>query len=94
MTSIRSEIDTNFDAFQRQLYASLKSHRGEFALLRHGQIIDFFEYPGAALIAGKQRFPDALFSIQEVNGGTTAAASLFRRRSCAPMILPISAFTR
>ena len=67
MTSIRSEIDTNFDALQRQLYASLKSHRGEFALLRHGQIIDFFEYPGAALIAGKQRFPDALFSIQEVN---------------------------
>ncbi len=67
MTSIRSEIDANFDAFQRQLYASLTSHRGEFALLRHGQIIDFFEFPGAALIAGKERFPDALFSIQEVN---------------------------
>jgi hypothetical protein len=67
MTSIRSEIDANFDAFQRQLYSSLRSHRGEFALLRDGQIIDFFEHPGAALIAGKQRFSDALFSIQEVN---------------------------
>lgn len=67
MTTIRSEIDSNFNAFQRQLYASLASHRGEFALLRHGHIIDFFEHPGAALIAGKERFPDAIFSIQEVN---------------------------
>ena len=67
MTTIRSEIDSNFDAFQRQLYASLAAHRGEFALMRHGQIIDFFERPGTALVAGRERFPDAIFSIQEVS---------------------------
>lgn len=66
MTTIRSEIDANFDAFQRQLAASLAAHRGEYALIRHGRIVDFFEHPGTALIAGRERFADALFSIQEV----------------------------
>jgi ribosomal protein RSM22 (predicted rRNA methylase) len=67
MTTIRSEIDSNFDAFQRHLSASLAEHRGEFALLRHGRIVDYFEGPGAALVAANQRFPDQLFSIQEVS---------------------------
>ena len=67
MTTIRSEIDSNFDAFQRHLSVSLVEHRGEFALLRHGRVIDYFDRPGAALVAGNQRFPDLLFSIQEVS---------------------------
>jgi hypothetical protein len=67
MTTIRTEIDGNFDAFQRQLRASLAIHPGEFALLRHGEIVDFFGDPGAALIAGNARFADRLFSIQEVS---------------------------
>lgn len=67
MTTIRSEIDSNFDAFQRHLNVSLASHRGEFALLRNGQIVEYFDRPGAALVAANQLFPDQLFSIQEVN---------------------------
>lgn len=66
MTAIRTEIDSNFDAFQRQLAASLAMHRGEYALLHAGKIIEFFKRPGEALIAGNSRFPDRLFSIQEV----------------------------
>lgn len=67
MSSIRTEIDANFDAFQRSLRNNLARHRGEFALLYRGQIVDFFENPGAALLAGKKRFSDAPFSIQEVS---------------------------
>jgi len=67
MTTLRSEIDANFDSFQRQLQASLARHRGEYALLRHGEIVKFFVDPGAALTAGVKHFPDGMFSIQEVS---------------------------
>ena len=67
MTTIRSEIDSNFDAFQRQLHASLATHRGEYALMREGGIIAFFDRPGDALVSGNQRFSDGIFSIHEVN---------------------------
>lgn len=67
MTTVRAEIEGNFDAFQRQLGASLFSHRGEYALLRHGKIIAYFSDPGAALVAATTQFPDRLYSIQEVN---------------------------
>jgi hypothetical protein len=67
MSMIRSEIDSNFDAFQRQLGASLGAHLGEYALMRHGEIVDYFDQPGNALLAGNSRFPDRQFSIQEVS---------------------------
>lgn len=60
------EVDRNYDAFMRTLSTILSGHRGQYALMRHGQIIEFFERPGPANVAGSERFADGVFSIQEV----------------------------
>jgi hypothetical protein len=60
------EIDDNYDFFQRNLARYLKKHRGQFALLRSRAVVDFFDGPGEAYRSGLARFPDELFSIQEV----------------------------
>lgn len=60
------EIDRNYDYFQRNLKRFLQSNPGEFALLRHSQLVEFFGKPGDAYRAGLARFPDSLFSVQEV----------------------------
>ena len=60
------EVDQNYDAFVRALAKILPNHRGQFALMRQGKIIDFFDRPGAANVAGSERFKDGVYSIQEV----------------------------
>ena len=60
------EVDRNYDAFVRSLASILPQHRGQYALMRHGKIVDYFERPGAANVAGCTQFKDGLFSIQEV----------------------------
>ena len=62
----KREIDINYDAFVRMLSLILPEHRDEYALMRDGKIIEFFEKPGHANRAGVERFPDSIFSIQEV----------------------------
>lgn len=61
------EVDRNYDFFQRNLGVFLSSHRGEYALLKDRQLVDFFSGPGEAYRAGLARFPDEIFSIQEVS---------------------------
>ncbi|MBW8842839.1 MAG: hypothetical protein JF608_13780 [Sphingomonadales bacterium] len=60
------QVDQNYDAFQRVLSTLLLGHRNEFALMRDREIVGFFDKPGAAYSDGMRRFPDQLFSIQEV----------------------------
>ena len=66
MVTREQEIDQNFDFFQRNLSRYLNDHRGQFALLRCREVIDFFDGPGEAFREGLARFPDEIFSIQEV----------------------------
>jgi hypothetical protein len=61
-----AEVDQNYDAFQRLLGAWLPEHRGQYALMRSRQLVEFFDFPGDAFRAGTNRFEDGLFSIQEV----------------------------
>lgn len=65
-TDRQQEIDANYDFFQRNLARYLKDHRGQFALLRSREVIDFFDGPGEAYRCGLAKFPDEVFSIQEV----------------------------
>lgn len=44
----------------------LPDRRGQSALMRDRQVIDFFNRPGLAYSAGHARFGDDRFSIQEV----------------------------
>jgi hypothetical protein len=60
------EVDRNYDAFVRVLASLLPDHRDEYALMRDGEIVDFFAKPGEANRAGVETFPDGIFSIQEV----------------------------
>lgn len=60
------EVDRNYDAFVRILGTLLPDHRNQFALMRDAKVVDFFERPGDANRAGVDRYPDQIFSIQEV----------------------------
>ena len=66
--SIQDTVDRNYEAFQKDLPRLLKEHPGEFALLREGNVVGYFETPGDALTEGDRRFEDSLFSVQEVTG--------------------------
>lgn len=62
----RQEVDRNYDAFTRILGSILPAHRDQLALMRDGRIVDYFDKPKDALRAASERFPDGIFSIQEV----------------------------
>lgn len=62
----QQEVRTNFDVFMQQLPNLLAAHKGKFALMRHGQIVEFFDTPGDANRAGSKLFADEMFSIQQV----------------------------
>ncbi|MGZ8284882.1 MAG: hypothetical protein ACXW27_16335 [Allosphingosinicella sp.] len=62
----RQEIDRNYDAFTAMLVSILAEHRDQNALMKDGRIVDYFDKPGDAYRAGLERFPDGIFSIQEV----------------------------
>lgn len=62
----RAEVDRNYDVFMRMLASLLPDHRNEWALMRDGQIVGLFAKPGKANCAGVKRYPDAIFSIQEI----------------------------
>jgi hypothetical protein len=61
-----SALKINYAAFLRRLPELLAAHEGQYALMRDGDIIEYFDSPRAALLAGRGRYPDDLFSVQEV----------------------------
>ena len=61
-----SQVDINFQAFQKKMPELLVSQRGKFALMRDAEIIEFFDTARDAYVAGQKIFSDGLFSIQEV----------------------------
>lgn len=62
----KQEVDRNYDAFMRLLGSLLPERRNQWALMRDGKIIAFFDKPGDANRTGMEMFPDEIFSIQEV----------------------------
>jgi hypothetical protein len=66
MDAQQRQIDENFDYFERNLSRFLQSHAGEYVLLRDREEVGFFDAAVDALREGKRRFPDGIFSIQEV----------------------------
>jgi len=61
-----SQVDINYQAFEKRLPELLVLHRGKFALMRNGEIIEFFDTARDCYIAGQKIFSDGVFSIQEV----------------------------
>lgn len=62
----RAEIDKNLKSFLSQLPKIAQTQRGRFALLRHQDIVAFFDTAVDALQAGKTAYDDGMFSIQQV----------------------------
>lgn len=61
-----AEIETNLAAFLILLPDITPDHEGQYALMRHGQIVGFYPCALDAQIAGNVEFSDAIFSIQQV----------------------------
>jgi len=62
----KRQVDQNYDAFVRKLGGILEAHRDQLALMRDGKIVGYFGSPREALQVASERFPDGIFSIQEV----------------------------
>jgi broad specificity phosphatase PhoE len=61
-----AEIDRNLAVFLRVLPSILEAHSGQYALLHHGEIMEYFPSALDAQIAGNQRYQPSGFSIQQV----------------------------
>ena len=62
-----SEIESNLAQFLEILPSFVGEHAGQYALLRDGKVMGFYESAVTAQIAGNQQFDDQLFSIQLVS---------------------------
>lgn len=60
------EVDRNFEVFIGALRDLIPAHEHEHVLMRKGEMISFHPSGGAAMAAGRERFPDGIFSVQEV----------------------------
>jgi hypothetical protein len=64
---LREQIERNSRAFKEQLPSLIATQRGKFALVRDGQVIEFFDTARDAYVTGQRLFEqDKLFSVQEV----------------------------
>lgn len=61
-----SAIRKNFDYFQGVVMNWMPNHAGQFALLRDGGLVDFFDAPSEAIKLAVEKFEDGQFSIQRV----------------------------
>lgn len=65
--TLQEQVDRNYEAFTKELPTLLTTHRGKFALMRDGKIVDFFDTARDAHVAGRELFKaDGLYSVQEV----------------------------
>jgi hypothetical protein len=71
--ALESELKANFATFLERLPNLLGTHRGKFALMRHREVVDFFDTARDAFLTGQRTYADGLFSVQEV---TDAVADL------------------
>ena len=65
--SLQKEIDANFEAFQKMLPELLQREANRWALMRHGECVDFYDSLRDAHTAGRALYEDGLFSVQQVS---------------------------
>jgi hypothetical protein len=62
----QEEVDRNYQRFKELLPSILEKHAGKFALMRHGEIVEFYATAADAMRTGRKFYDDGLFSIQKV----------------------------
>tara|TARA_R110000850_G_scaffold107074_1_gene218498 strand:+ start:543 stop:806 length:264 start_codon:yes stop_codon:yes gene_type:complete len=60
------EIQENYRFFQTVVRDLMIEHENEFALLHNQSIVDTFQKPIDAMIAGMKKFTDGNFSVQKI----------------------------
>lgn len=64
---LQREVDTNYEAFRKLLPDLLSREAERWALLRHGECVDFYDTLRDAHTAGSALYEDGLFSVQQVS---------------------------
>lgn len=67
---IQEQVDNNYEAFKKLLPDIIEKYNGKFALMRHKEIVNYFDSINDAIIFAKDKYEDDLFSIQEVTNVT------------------------
>ncbi len=73
MSELDIEIERNLEVFKARLPSLLESQKGRYALMRHGEIVGFYDTIRDAQVTGGKFYDDGLFSVQKV---TREAANL------------------
>jgi hypothetical protein len=60
------QVRRNYEVFRVRLPSLLPDHQGEYALMKDGEIVDFFNAAIEALVTGEERFGIGNFSMQKV----------------------------
>lgn len=67
--AIEREVERNYAAFMAKIAGLLRDHReGQYAVMRHQDVVEFFDSAGDAVKFGNALYEDRLFSVQEVTG--------------------------
>ena len=64
--AIQREVDQNYEAFQALLPTLLPAQAGKYALMRHAEIVEYFDTIDDALKYATKVFDDEIYSIQQV----------------------------
>ena len=65
--SIAEEVEQNTEVFRYNLSQLMINYKGKFILMRHQEIIEFFDTGRDAYFAGRKLYAhDQLFSVHEV----------------------------
>jgi hypothetical protein len=64
--TLDAEVERNLFAFLPRIPALMKTHAGEYALLRKQEVVSLHARLSEALSEGEAKFADGLFSIQQV----------------------------
>ena len=65
--ALQTAMHQNYTAFKAILPELMKTHAGMFALMRDGQIVQFFNSDAGAMAYGDESFEDGVFSILEIS---------------------------
>jgi hypothetical protein len=65
-TALEIEVDRNLFAFLPKIPSLLESHSGEYAVLRHQEVVSLHKRLRDALDEAYEKFADGMFSIQQV----------------------------
>ncbi len=65
--SFNAADQQNYAVFVKVLPELLRTHAGNFVLMREGRIVQFFSTDDEALVYGQKMFHDGLFSVMEVS---------------------------